>query len=121
MQRLNKTITLTGAFGEEYEFELYSFEDFEDLSDNMTEKRGAIYLFTNRHIEQGEYHHTRIYLGETGDVSTRYKNHHKERCIMNHEANCIGFYWVEGDEEERKAIEDDILDTYNFPCNEMNN
>lgn len=121
MEKLNKIATLTGQSGKEYAFELYSFGEFEELIEEITEKRGAIYLFTNRYLKQGKYCHSYIYLGETDDVSTRYYNHHNQSCIMRHNSNCIGFYWTDAVERGRKEMEEDILSAYNFPCNVQNN
>lgn len=121
MERLNGTITLTGQSGKKYTFELYSFGVFEELIEEITVRRGAIYLFTNRYFKHDKYCHSNIYLGETDDVSTRYANHHKRFCITRHGSNCIGFYWTDANERERKEMEEDILSVYNFPCNVQNN
>lgn len=121
MNKLYKILTLTGISGNEYEFTLYSFDDFDELSEEIDEARGALYLFTKRHLKNGQYFHDYIYLGETSDISTRYGNHHKKECIMSHRGNCIGFYYTDVDDDTRKAMEKDILDAYDFPCNDMNN
>lgn len=117
---LGKITTLEGKSGKKYEFSLWSFEDFDDVKSTFTGE--GLYLFTNRHLSEGEYKHSYIYLGETGDYYTRYDGHHKEESIKKHEANCIGFYSMPNStEEDRKKKEDDLLENYNFPCNTVNN
>lgn len=120
VEELNKITELRGKSGENYQFSLWLFEDFDDIKSTFT--GGGLYLFTNRHSDQEIYKHSYIYLGETGDYFTRFDNHHKEQCIRLHNANCIGFYSMpDADEDTRKAAEDDLLDNYNFPCNNANN
>lgn len=119
--QLNKTTTLKGKSGKEYVFNLYSFDDFNDLVTEITAEKAALYLFTNRYSSNGKYYHNYIYLGETGDISSRYSGHHKEACIKKHNANCIGFWWAPDNEDKRRAAETDILEANNFPCNEVNN
>ena len=102
-------------------FKMYSFDEFSDLVSDISNNIAAIYLFTRRTVVNGEGRHDCIYLGETGDISTRYSGHHKEACITKHKANCIGFWWASTDEEKRRAAETDILEANNFPCNEVNN
>lgn len=121
VKNLNKTTTLIGKSGKEYVFNLYSFDDFADLVSDIKAEKAALYLFTNRHISDGEYKHTYIYLGETGDISTRYSGHHKEDCIKKHKGNCIGFWWAPEDADKRRNAETDILLANKFPCNEVNN
>lgn len=121
MRKLNKTTSLKGKSGKKYTFDLYSFDKFDELSDEITAEKGAIYLFTKHILKNGKYYHEYIYLGETSDISTRYANHHKRRCIMSHSSNCIGFIFTDASDDERKAMEKDILEANDFPCNDMNN
>lgn len=104
MKNLNKVTILKGKSGKKYTFSLFSFDNFEELSDELNEEKGALYLFTKRNLKNGKYVHDYIYLGETSDISTRYGNHHKRRCIISHGSNCIGFFFSDKDEEERKAM-----------------
>jgi len=121
VRELNKVTTLTGKSGKKYEFFLWSFDEFDDIQ--RTFKGSGLYLFTNRHKdERGVFKHSYIYLGETGDYFTRYDNHHKEKCIVTHNSNCIGFYSMpNSSEEERIDLEDDLLAAYFFPCNKADN
>lgn len=121
LKDLDLTVTLKGKSGKDYVFKMYSFDEFSDLVSDITNNVAAIYLFTRRTVVNGEGRHDCIYLGETGDISTRYSGHHKEACITKHKANCIGFWWASTDEEKRRAAETDILEANNLPCNEVNN
>ena len=116
----NSTLKLAGISGNDYLFNLYTFESFEDLKNSFIAIT-AIYLFTQRIVALDGFEHNLIYLGETGDLSTRFSNHHKEDCITAHRANCIGIFVFNGDEEQLKNIEIDILSAYDFPCNTQNN
>ncbi len=121
VKELGRTTTLKGQSGKEYVFSLYLFDSFEDLK-SAWENFPALYLFTQRYSSNGAYYHNYIYLGETGDLSTRFDSHHKEQCIIKHQSNCIGIYKnVPQDETKRKEVEKDILMANDFPCNEQNN
>jgi hypothetical protein len=105
------TLTLTGVSGQTYEFNVYPLDqDFKDV--------GAVYVVTRRHKNStGGHSHDKIYIGETGDLSTRFADHHKAICFRNNNANCICTH-RDGDEESRLAKEGDLLKNYNFPCND---
>ena len=121
VKELGRTTTLKGQSGKEYIFSLYLFDTFEELK-SAWKSIPALYLFTQRYRSNGAYYHNYIYLGETGDLSTRFDNHHKEQCIKNHRPNCIGIYTnVPQEEPKRKDVEKDILLANDFPCNEQNN
>lgn len=113
-------MTLTGRSGKQYMFSLFSLQSFNDLKDAF-KPLAALYVFTKRNPNIQGFTHNLIYLGETGDLSTRYNNHHKEQCITSHGANCIGIFVFNGTEMQRKSAEEDILANYDFPCNEINN
>lgn len=118
---IEKTTTIKGISGKEYQFRLYTFGDFDEIKP-VWKPIPALYLFTRRELSNGAYYHTYLYLGETGDLSQRFSNHHKERDIMSHGANCIGIYSnVPNDESERIKLENDILLANKFPCNDQNN
>ena len=59
-----------------------------------------------------------IYVGETSDLSTRFDSHHAMLCIDRHGATHL---WIhpEGmeDEDDRKAVEEDLKQGWNPPCN----
>ena len=106
------TITFTGASGTNYEFNVYPW------GTSFKKDFGAIYFVTNRtQKSDGGYSHTRIYVGETEALSTRFDNHHKQACFDSYNKNCVCVYG-EQDENERFEIEQNILAHYDPPCNE---
>ena len=106
------TVTFTGASGTEYEFNVYPW------GTSFKEDFGAVYFVTRRTQKQdGGYSHTRIYVGETGDLSTRFDNHHKQACFDRHNKNCVCVYG-EQDEDTRLEIERDLINNYHPPCND---
>lgn len=116
---IGKTTTIKGESGKEYQFQLYTFDTFEDIK-SAWNSIPALYLFTRRELSNGAYYHTYLYLGETGDLSTRFQNHHKESEIMSYSANCIGIYsHVPADEPGRLNLERDLLLANKFPCNDQ--
>lgn len=120
VNELNKITTLTGKSGNEYEFNLWTFDEFDDVKRTFTGE--GLYLFTKRYLTDDGFRHRYIYLGETGDYYSRYDNHQKELCIKKNESNCIGFYSMpNSSENERLGAESDLLEAYNFPCNDKNN
>lgn len=120
VKELNKTTNLTTNTGTVYKFRLWLFDDFDDIK--QTFKGSGLYLFTKRYKANTGYRHKYLYLGETGDFYTRYDNHHKEEDIKNNDANCIGFYSMPNStEEERLKTEKELLNSYDFTCNDINN
>ena len=104
-------LTLTGASGQTYDFEVYTFDtDFNAV--------GAVYAITHRaQKEDGSYSHAVIYIGETGDLSTRFDDHHKKDCFAQYNANCKCIR-LDDDEDSRRAKEADLIAKYNPPCND---
>lgn len=104
------TITFKGKSGNKYTFNVYSFDtDFKAI--------GAVYFVTERTEKaDGTGSHTRIYVGQTGDLSERIDNHHKQDCFEENDANCICVH-SESNEDKRLEIEADLIDNYNPPCN----
>jgi len=71
------TITLKGLSGTEYKFNVYKWDtDFDNI--------GAVYYISNRHKDDdGGWTHIKIYIGQTGDLSDRFDNHHKSECCCH--------------------------------------
>lgn len=102
-------LEVSGKSGKSYTFNIYILNtDFKD--------RGGLYLFT-KYVNS---EHDPIYLGQTQDLSSRFTNHHKEKCITKHGATHVSICRIEN-EKERIDAETDILGYYDFPCNERNN
>jgi hypothetical protein len=105
------TITFTGASGTDYKFNVYPWDT------NFEEDYGAVYFVTERRRKpDGGYSHTRIYIGQTEDLSTRFDNHHKQDCFDEHNANCVCVH-EEQDEDTRIEVEKDLINKYHPPCN----
>jgi hypothetical protein len=104
------TVAFEGKSGKKYIFDVWR-------TDQAFRPIGAIYAVTRRYENtSGSYSHHVIYIGETGDLSTRFGSHHKENCFTEHNVNCICTL-VEDDEELRLVQEDDLVRSYNPPCN----
>jgi len=104
------TLNLKGKSGQNYTFILY--DGIPDLG-----KVGGLYIFTKVN-DTGS--HAKIYLGRTGDLSTRFEDHHKAECIKKNGANRFGVCLMES-EKDRVKSETDLLEANNFICNEKNN
>ena len=104
------TIQFTGQSGAVFKFEIYpSSVDFNEV--------GGVYFVTKRtENSEGGFSHSRIYVGQTSDLSTRFDDHHRKHCFEKHQANCICVY-VEEDERTRLSIEKDLRRKHNPPCN----
>lgn len=58
-----------------------------------------------------------IYIGQTGDLSERFNNHHKKECIEKEDATHIHVHSSSEDEDVRKEEESDLIERWNpKPC-----
>lgn len=104
------TLTLSGTSGKKHSFDVYS------INSNWNEV-AAVYAVTKREPEaNGAVTHSPIYVGQTENLKERHSNHHKAECFKARGGNCLCVL-VTNDEEERLAIEADLLDAYTWPCN----
>ena len=74
-------------------------------------------MITKRTAKLAGASHHKIYVGETGDLSTRFDGHHKQECFNQEDANRVCIY-LESSESTRLEIEKDLKDNYNLPCND---
>jgi hypothetical protein len=106
------TVNLKGKSGNSYEFEIYPI-------DQPFNPVGAVYAIFKYEPRPGTatawYRH--IYVGETGDLSTRFSSHHKQNCFDEHGADRIGVH-VDSSEKSRKSKEADIRNAGHWPCND---
>lgn len=116
----DRNVKFVGTSGKEYQFDLYSFDDFNDVK-GVFDPQAALYVFGKLTEDQTLFSH--IYMGETDNLHARFSNHHKETCIRQHAANSIGVCKNDdfNEEDKRLSAEKDILGANNFPCNEANN
>jgi hypothetical protein len=105
------TMSVVGKSGTKYVFNLYPIgTNFKAV--------GAVYIITKRTAKpDGGGNHTSLYVGETGDLSTRFDDHHKQSCFDRNGANCIGAH-QDGSADSRLSKESDILDGNDWPCND---
>ena len=84
--------------------------------------------WTSFKIEPGNYAFARqvspnryfiIYVGETTDLSTRFRGHHAAQCIRNHGATHILTHTNKNDGSVRKREEEDLIRALKPPCNRI--
>ncbi|MCK5232542.1 MAG: GIY-YIG nuclease family protein [Desulfobulbaceae bacterium] len=61
--------------------------------------------------------YTILYVGQTGDLSERFDDHHKGACFNRNGSTHIGIK-PESVEKTRLAIETDLARNYNPVCND---
>jgi hypothetical protein len=105
------TATAKGISGTSYSFNVYPItESFKAI--------GAVYIITKRTPKpDGGGEHKFVYIGQTGDLSERFNDHHKDACFQKQGANYI---WVHANqsEERRFDIETDLCRYHDAPCND---
>lgn len=99
-------VTATGASGTVYEFEVHSWG-------TQLRAIGGVYLVLKK-PPAGSYNV--LYVGQTGNLSERFDNHHKESSFSRNGRTHIGAR-VENSEQRRLAIEADLIQSYSPPCN----
>jgi hypothetical protein len=75
---------------------------------------GAVYAVLSREVSD---QHVVLYVGETGDLSTRFENHHKQACFDRNRKTHVGVL-VESSVQRRLEIEADLVAAYRPVCNE---
>lgn len=104
------TLELTGASGRKYAFSVHPWgTSFKPI--------GGVYAVTKAtSTASGGQTHKILYIGQTGDLSERFDDHHKEPCFRRNGVTHICVH-VQGDEQERLGIERDLVAAYYPPCN----
>jgi hypothetical protein len=105
------TVTIKGKSGTGYIFDVYDFSQ-------AFKQVGAVYTILKYEIQPGttSWWYKYVYVGETGDLSTRFYDHHKEECFQREGANRIAIQ-LDSSEKSRKDKETDILNGGTWPCN----
>ena len=104
------TLELTGASGKKYTFYVYAYG-------TTFKPAGGVYVVTQATPNgTGGNNHSILYVGQTGDLSERFDDHHKADCFSRRGATHICVQ-AEGDEKSRLATEADLIAAYNPPCN----
>ena len=105
------TFKLKGRSGIEYNFEVYSL----DTSFRLV---GAVYAITKRTTRiDGSGTHELVYIGQTGDLSERFDDHHKADCFKQEKANCACVH-LDNNESSRLDKETDLLEAHRTLCND---
>ena len=102
-----------------YFLEIGCFDPF--LVEQTLSKEPAVYVFirNTQVLKPAEV----IYVGETGDLSTRFNSHHKMPCIEEHKATHLGLILSEAMEDKsvREVIEIDLIERHEPRCNDPRN
>ena len=99
------TISVTGASGRTYAFDVYPWgTKFKQL--------GAVYLV----LKKNQTDYSILYIGQTGDLSERFDDHHKASCIRSNGATHIHAH-INRTKAARLAEESDLVAKWNPPCN----
>lgn len=99
-------VTVEGISGTQYEFDVY-------LWGTQFKPVGAVYIVLKKK-PTGNY--DLLYVGQTGDLSERFDNHHKKPCFDRNGKTHIGVR-VESSEKRRLSIEADLTAKYKPVCN----
>lgn len=103
-------LTFTGASRRTYLFEVYEWN-------TQFNAVGAVYAITRFVVQAGTGgRHTLVYIGETGNLSTRFDNHHRATCFRREQASHICVH-VDNDERSRRSKEADLIEYYDPVCN----
>lgn len=103
--RQAESVTFGGASGAKYSFEVHRWG-------TTFAAVGAVYGVLR--WDAGSYR--LIYVGETSDLSSRFDNHHRAPCFDRHHKSHLAVM-AQGNADRRRAIEADIRQHYNPPCN----
>ena len=101
------TVNLKGRSGTVYTLQIYEY----GTSFNAV---GTVYAVTNRAPLTTS--HTFLYVGQTGDLSYRFDNHHRATEFERKNATHACVLRVDN-EQQRIAVERDLMDYYSLPCN----
>lgn len=102
-----KNITLTGASKRTYSFQAFPWGTNFNSS-------GAVYAILK---QTPTMHYSVLYIGQTGDLSERFDNHHQQACFDRNGKTHIAVY-PETTESRRFNIETDLVRSYNPTCND---
>jgi hypothetical protein len=104
------TLALAGASGRSYTFYVY------DAGTEFNPASGVYVVTCAKPNQNGGHTHTILYVGQTGDLSERFDQHHKAASCRQNGANRV-CAMIERDEQTRLAIERDLVAAYKPPCN----
>ena len=106
MTTTTQTVNWPGQSGKLYTYQVYPIETkFESVPGN--------YIFAK--LVNGRW--SPIYIGETGDLSERFDNHHAMPCIKRNVATHIQAHRDDGGVTTRRAEERDLVLNFKPTCN----
>ena len=95
-------MNLEGTSGAVYRFQIYPWT-------TKFKAIGAVYFVTRRFEKSGGgFHHERIYLGQTPDLSEGFDKHTQRDTFRDRSVNCLCVY-RENDASQRQKIEQDLV------------
>ena len=104
-------VHINGASGQSYLFHAFAL-------DTVFDQVGAVYFITSRNaLKDGRVAHSRIYCGETANLSSQSWNKEQAASFKSHGANCICIFLSE-DAQLRHTVEEDIHSNYRLLCKE---
>lgn len=95
-----------GASGQQHQFGVYPWG-------TRFTAVGGLYLVLKK---QSSSNYDVLYVGQTGNLSERFDNHHKQASFDRHGRTHIAVK-AESGEKARLAIETDLIRKYQPPCN----
>lgn len=99
------SVTVAGQSGTTYDFEVYPWgTTFNPV--------GGLYLVLKKQIAN----YSILYIGQTGDLSERFDNHHQAPCFNRNGKTHVAVRG-EGSEQKRLAIETDLIRNNKTSCN----
>jgi hypothetical protein len=104
----NTILTLTGATGLPYNFNVYAV-------DKPFPAEGGIYIFNRFLVDEDVPKHVLIAMGRTVSFSELGSNSENEACIKEKGANCICLKEIVAP-LEREQAEKDLLSVYDHLC-----
>lgn len=104
----NFSIRFSGASHKVYSFDLYNFPG------EWGEVAG-VHLVAR--LDKNKNMVYPIYVGKTDNLKIRFSTHPKQACFDKNNANVLG--WIsEANEQTRRSIETDLIDSLKWPCND---
>lgn len=101
-------VTVKGLSGTQYDFDVYPWgTEFKPT--------GGLYLVLKK---QPDGRYAILYIGQTGNLSERFDNHHQSACFTRNGKTHIAVRG-EGSEQRRLAIETDLIRNYQTSCNKQ--